>query len=473
MRLTLLTSALLAGAFATAALAEEAKRYEPTWESLDARETPKWFSDAKFGIFIHWGVYAVPAWGQKGQYSEWYWRRLADDQSKGKGPWLEFHNRTYGPEFKYPDFAPRWKLEMWEPKQWAELFKRAGARYVVLTSKHHEGFCLWPNPQSWNWNSVEVGPHRDIALDYIQAMHGSGLKAGFYYSLYEWFNPLYHSDVAAYVDQHMIPQLKDLITHTKPDIFWGDGEWEHPSETWRSTEWLAWIFNESPAPKDIAINDRWGKETRGKHGGYYTTEYGKVHADDPDAKFKMHPWEECRGMGASFGYNRNETISEYRDARTMVHELVQIVAQGGNLLLDIGPTSDGRIPVIMQERLVQIGDWLKVNGEAIYETRPWRVANDGEKAAGADGKEAWKSDGKVWFTAKGDAVYAITLGWPGRELRLIQPKAAENATVTMLGYSEPLKWRNENGRMVIEVPPLSVDEVPCQYAYAFKLTGVK
>jgi len=450
----------------------QAQRYEPTWQSIDARETPKWFPDAKFGIFIHWGVYAVPSWGVKGQYSEWYWRRLVDDQRRGQGPWLAFHNRTFGPEVRYQDFASRWRAELFDAKQWAGLFKRAGARYIVLTSKHHEGFCLWPNPQSWNWNSVDVGPHRDIAAEYMQAMHDAGLKAGFYYSLYEWFNPLFQSDVGRYVDEHMIPQIKDLITHTKPDVFWGDGEWDHPSETWKSTQWLAWILNDSPAPKDIALNDRWGKETRGRHGGFYTTEYGKVHEDDPGAAFLQHPWEECRGMGASFGYNRNESIDEYRDARTMIHELIQIVAKGGNLLLDVGPTADGRIPVIMQERLVQIGDWLKVNGEGIYETRPWRVAVDGRETTGTE-KRGWASDGKVWFTAKGDRVYAISLAWPERELALIQPKPAADATVTLLGYGQPLKWRAEGDRMIVDVPALSVEQAPCRHAYVFKLTGVK
>jgi len=426
--------------------------YSPTWESINSRPSPKWFADAKFGIFIHWGVYSVPAWGPKGRYAEWYWH---DMQNKNGQTW-KFHVQTYGEDFKYQDFAPMFKAEMFEPKQWAGIFKRSGARYVVLTSKHHEGFCLWPSPQSWNWNSVDIGPHRDLAGDLIEAVHEAGLRMGFYYSLYEWYNPLYRSDVKRYVDEHMLPQLKDLVMRYKPDIVWGDGEWDHPSEVWRSVEFLAWLFNESPAPKDVVINDRWGKEARGKYGSFYTTEYGLVHGEGV-AKYAK-TWEECRGMGASFGYNRNEDISDYKKASDLIHTLIEIVSKGGNLLLDIGPTGDGRIPVIMQQRLVEIGEWLKVNGEAIYGTRPWRQVSDGEL---------------VRYTSRGDAVYAICFRWPGRELLLDAPKPRGNTSVTMLGLDKPLQWRRVDGKLCIEVPLLSIGEMRCEHAYVFKLTGVE
>ena len=145
----------------------------------------------------------------------------------------------------YQDFAPMFKAEHFDPAQWADLFKQAGARYVVLTSKHHEGFPLWPSEQSWNWNSVDIGPHRDLCGDLSTAVKEAGLHMGFYFSLYEWFNPLYRSNLEQYVDNHMIPQMKDLVTRYEPDIFWPDGEWDHPSEKWKSTEFLAWLYNES------------------------------------------------------------------------------------------------------------------------------------------------------------------------------------------------------------------------------------
>jgi alpha-L-fucosidase len=296
-------------------LAHAQKTYTPDWASIDSRPVPEWFVDAKFGIFIHWGLYAVPAWGPTDgavydKYAEWYWWKLLDKNNPVNSQFVNFHNTTFGPGFKYQDFVNGFKCEMFEPTDWAKLFRDAGARYVVLTSKHHEGFTLWPSTHAWNWNAVDVGPHRDLAGDLIQAVRAEGLRMGYYYSLYEWFNPLYRSDVSKYVDQHMIPQMKDLVNRYKPDIVWTDGEWDHPSEVWKSTEFLAWLYNESPVRDDVVVNDRWGKETRSVHGGIYTTEYDLVHEGVMTGVME-HPWEECRGIGGSFGYNRNENLSDY------------------------------------------------------------------------------------------------------------------------------------------------------------------
>jgi len=425
--------------------------YKPNWESLDSRPCPAWYDEAKFGIFIHWGVYSVPAWGPKGRYSEWYWH----DMQNKNGPTWKFHVRTYGADFRYQDFAGMFKAEMFDPDQWADIFARSGARYVVLTSKHHDGFCLWPSAESWNWNSVDVGPHRDLLGDLTEAVRKRGIKMGFYYSLYEWYHPLYRTAPERYVDEHMLPQFKDLVERYEPSLIFADGEWDHPSKFWKSEEFLAWLFNEAGCREEVVINDRWGKETRSRHGGYYTTEYGHVGGGKELAE--RHKWEECRGMGASFGYNRYEDVFDYKNASDLIHLLIDVVSKGGNLLLDIGPTADGRIPVIMQQRLVEIGEWLTVNGEAIYGTRPWRQASDGEL---------------VRYTAKGDAVYAICLGWPGSELELRAPKPTTATTVTMLGHDEPLRWRLIGGNMHIEVPQLSVDDVPCRHAYVFKLRGI-
>ncbi|HOZ46084.1 MAG TPA: alpha-L-fucosidase [Candidatus Hydrogenedentes bacterium] len=358
MRPTVSVATLL-GALLAASLAVSGQpTYEPTWESLDGRAVPAWFNEAKFGIFIHWGVYAVPSWSPTTTYSEWYWNHMQDKN----GETWKFHVKTYGEDFQYQDFAPMFKAELFDPALWADLFKRAGARYVVLTSKHHDGFCLWPSPDSWNWNAVDIGPHRDVLGDLTEAVRSAGIRMGYYYSYYEWFHPVYRSDVNRYVEEHMMPQIRDLVTRYQPSILWLDGEWDHPAETWRSTEFLAWLFNESPVKEDIVINDRWGKGCRGVHGGFYTSEYGG-HGGEVGPS---HPWEEDRGMGASFGYNRNETVDHYKTPEELIRLLVDTAARGGNLLLDIGPTADGRIPEIMQERLVQIGDWLIPNGDSIY-----------------------------------------------------------------------------------------------------------
>jgi alpha-L-fucosidase len=202
---------------------------------------------------------------------------------------------------------------------------------------------------------------------------------GFYYSLYEWYHPLWTADKQRFITEHLFPQFKDLVTRYHPDIVWSDGEWDLTSEEWRTPELLAWLFNTAPNAADLVINDRWGKDCRHKHGGFYTTEYGSGLEDD------RHAWEENRGMGGSYGYNRNEDVADYRSGRELVLMLADIVSRGGNLCLDIGPRADGQIPVIMQERLLEIGRWLAANGRAIYGTRMWREPCQWSAGGAAEG----------------------------------------------------------------------------------------
>lgn len=448
--LLLLAAAVLAALSGSAAAQD--RKYEANWASLDTRPNPAWYDDAKFGIFIHWGLYSVPSWGPKGQYAEWYWNAMSNKTSE---TW-KHHVRTYGDGFQYQDFVPSFRAELWNPAEWADLFARSGAKYVVLTSKHHDGFCLWPSAQSWNWNSVDVGPHRDLAGDLANAVRAKGLKMGYYYSLYEWYHPLYKADPKRYVEEHMVPQIKDLVTRYRPSLIFADGEWEHPSEIWRSAEFLQWLYNESPVKDEVIVNDRWGKETRSQHGGYFTTEYGQVGAGKKLAEGRK--WEENRGMGGSYGFNRNENLADYKTSTQLIHILADMVSKGGNLLLNVGPTADGRIPVIMQQRLEEIGDWLKVNGEAIYGTRPWKTAEEGKT---------------IRYTSKGDAVYAICTEWPGKELVLDAPEPQAGAQVTMLGVQQPLAWTQSEGKMRITVPQLGPNELPGRHAWVFKLTGAR
>ena len=442
--------AVVAGMLALGAFADDVK-YEAKWESLDKRPTPQWFVDAKFGIFIHWGLYSVPSWGPKDKYAEWYWHDMNNHDSE---TW-KHHVATYGEKFQYQDFVPMFKAELFNPDDWADTFKRSGAKYIVLTSKHHEGFALWPSAESWNWNTVDVGPHRDLAGDLIAAVRAKGLRMGYYYSIYEWYNPLYQSDVNKFTDMHMLPQLKDLVQRYKPDIVWPDGEWDHPSATWKSEEFLAWLYNESNAPKDVVVNDRWGKEARNVHGGFATPEYGHI----PEGRLiQQGLWEECQGMGKSFGYNRNERAENYRSATELLHLLIDCSSRGGNLLLDIGPTADGRIPNIMEQRLLDMGKWLDVNGEAIYGTRAWREHKDGED---------------VRYTSKDGAVYAILLKWPAGPVQLNAPKAGASTKVSMLGTDAPIKATVDGAKLTIELPALTPDKVPCQSAWVVKMTGVE
>lgn len=437
-------------------------KYTSNWESIDSRPIPQWFTDAKFGIFIHWGVYSVPAWGPlpkdgaKGIYecySEHYWNRLANNNPM----FMKFHNQTYGENFKYQDFVKDFKCEMFNPDEWAKLFQDAGAKYVVLTSKHHEGFTLWPSEYAWNWNAMDVGPHRDILGDLTTAVKKTELRMGYYYSLLEWFNPLYQKDVDTYVERHMLPQMKELVNTYKPDIFWPDGEWDYTSDKLRSTDFLTWLYNESPVKETVVVNDRWGKETRSKHGGFYTTEYDLVHNDVSKGSRIMHPWEECRGIGHSFGYNRNENLEDYSTSEELVHLLIEKVASGGNLLLNVGPTADGRIPVIMQQRLTDIGKWLNINGDAIYSTKPWDVASK-------------DTDISAYYTTKGKDLYVIFTKYP-MEAITIKNIPQKPVSVDMLGVNSKITYTYSDDNLTIQPLVLNVDQFPCKYAWVLKISA--
>ncbi len=437
------------------------QKYQADWESIDSRPVPEWFSDAKFGIFLHWGLYSVPAWGPTDgsiyeKYAEWYWMRMMQPESEAGRKFRDFHDNVYGDKFKYQDFVKGFRAEMFDPDQWAEIFHDAGAKYVVLTSKHHEGFTLWPSRHSWNWNAWDVGPHRDLAGDLSDAVKSKGLRMGFYFSLYEWFNPLYHEDVNRYVDQHMLPQMKDLVTRYEPDIFWPDGEWDHPSETWRSTEFLAWLYNESPVKETVVVNDRWGRETRSRHGGFYTTEYDLVHDQVITGDVIHHPWEETRGIGGSFGYNRNENLDDYESSGFLIHYLIDKVARGGNLLLNVGPTADGRIPVIQQQRLRDMGDWLRINGESIYGTRVWADAPPIDEHT------------TRYFTRKGNDLYLIVTGWSNADIEVAG--VGKPAGVAMLGFDGKIDYSVTGNGIVITPPVLCPATNPSQYAWVFRIS---
>ncbi len=331
---------------------------------------------------------------------------------------------------------------------------------------------------------MDIGPHRDLLDELEQAVRKTDIKFGIYYSLYEWYHPLWRMDKEKFVTEHFIPQFKDLINKYKPDIIWPDGEWSMPAEQWHTPELLAWLFNESPVAKTIVINDRWGKGCRKKHGGYYTTEY------EAGADFDK-PWEECRGMGFSFGYNRAEDVEDYNSAKALVLLLTDVVSRGGNLLLDIGPTAHGKIPVIMQERLVQMGKWLKVNGEAIYGTRKWKRSvqwSEGDRNyqpkqhyLGGDyilkqtvDPEPGYAVKELFFTQKNGDLYAISPRWPGKELVVKGVKGRSGMKVTLLGYDGSLQWENRGKDLVVKLPAYDPERFGGDrgLAYAFKLSGM-
>jgi alpha-L-fucosidase len=474
-----------------------AQRVTPDWQSVDSRPTPAWWTDAKFGIFIHWGVYSVPAFAPKGEYAEWYWERLRapGDPASGRDQAIRretraFHERVYGNEVDYADFAPRFRAEFFDADQWADILQRSGAKYVVLVSKHHDGFALWPSKEadaSWGrpWNAVEVGPKRDLVGELTTAVRRRGLKMGFYYSLYEWFNPLWLSgDRQAFVERHLFPQFKDLVTRYQPSVIFSDGEWAEPSATWRSAELLAWLFNDSPVRDEVVVNDRWGRETRHVHGGYYTTEYG---AGLPGAD---HPWEENRGMGHSYGYNRNEDLADYATGERLLLTLLDTVSRGGNLLLNIGPTADGRIPVVMQDRLAYLGRWLQVNGEAVYGTRTFR---DGAQWTAGRRQELDTSTNyrakydveqltlhpapgdarkEILFTRRGSTLYAILPIAPVGTLTVRGLVLPKEARITRLGGGDAaLRWTQRGGDVLVTWPAPRAGENPSAGPPVVRIAG--
>ncbi|KAM9003234.1 plasma alpha-L-fucosidase [Sarcophilus harrisii] len=438
----------------------EAKRYEPTWASLDARELPAWFDEAKFGIFIHWGVYTVPSFGS--EWFWWYWRGLKLPK------FVDFMNANYPPGFTYEEFAPEFKGTFFNASEWADIFVSSGAKYIVLTTKHHEGFNLWKSNNSWNWNSVDRGPRRDIVKEIEVAIRSkTKLHFGLYYSLFEWFNPLFLEDQANffqtryYPPSKSLPDLYDLVNTYKPEILWADGDGNAPDTYWNSTGFLAWLYNDSPVRDTVVTNDRWGLNNICKHGGFYTCadRYNPGH-------LLPHKWENCLTIDKqSWSYRRNAPLSDYLTIEEIVEQLMQTVSCGGNFLMNISPTKDGIISPIYEERLRQIGSWMQVNGESIYGSKPWRAQND-------------TITPRVWYTSKPkeNLVYAMFLQWPSsRILVLGQPVATFGATeVKLLGYEHPLKWTSlPNHGIVVELPQLTLDELPCKWGWSLKMKNIK
>jgi len=455
-------------------------QYKATWESLDTRSVPQWWKDAKFGIFIHWGVYSVPGYSKKGDYAEWYENGLRN----GDPARIKYQKENYG-DRTYNDLVNDFHAELFNPNEWAKLIEKSGAKYVVLTSKHHDGFCLWPSKEAdrdWGfpWNAVTAGPHKDLLGELFKAIRKTSVHPGMYYSLYEWYNPLWLTDKTKYVSEHMWPQMKDLINTYKPDVFWTDGDWDAPASTWKSREFLAWLYNQSPVKNSVVTYDRWGSGVRFHHGGVYTPEY------QPDLDFEDHPWEESRGMGASYGYNRNEDSWDYNSAQSLVLQLIDKVSRGGNFLLDIGPDAHGKIPPIMQERLLEIGKWMDVNSEAIYNTVRWK--NSSQWSEGNRSFKPGKNEDPVLkITVDADSGYAVkeifyTYNPTTNSLYAILPKYPSDkklvlkdvqlptgTIINFLSTKENLQWQQQGNDVLVTFPDYDANKIKAAYAFVLKI----
>ena len=382
--------------------------YRPTWESVRTHTVPTWYDDAKFGIFIHWGLYSVPAWAEKkwelggepsphewfrhNSYAEWYQNTIGIQDSAARAR----HVEIYGADYPYGRFAGGFACELWDPARWAGLFKEAGARYVVLTTKHHDGFCLYPSAYT-DYNSVKLGPRRDLTGELSQAVRNAGLRMGHYYSgLLDWTfgcRPILTADDfrqdytrTQELADYSRNQVLELIDRYRPSVLWGDIGWPEKGEC-DLPGIFAHYYNTVP---EGLVNDRWNN----LWSDFRTAEY--LHGVQSTAT----KWEKCRGMGLSFGYNQNEGDDTILSTRSLAEALCECVSTNGNLLLNIGPRADGTIPDIQVQRLKELGAWLKRHGEAIYETRP----------CGACQCETLDGGVKAYYTQKGTERYALLCG---------------------------------------------------------------
>lgn len=440
--------------------------WDANWESLDSRPLPSWYDEGKFGIFLHWGVFSVPAYG-----SEWFWQRWHE----GHPDYVKFIEETERKRFSYIDYAKRFDAVFYEPDYWADVFAKSGAQYVVLTSKHHEGFCNWDSrdvPSTWNWNSMEVGPRRDLlgdlslAVKNVSSPHTNNtLRFGVYHSLFEWFNTAYRQDQASnftkqdFVNSKTMPELYDLVNKYQPELIWSDGGVDAYSDYWQSKEFLAWYATHSPVADTAVWNDRWGRESMCNHGGFLTC------ADRyTPGKLVTKKWENALTIDTtSWGWNRNSTYDQYLTTEQLVHMLVETVAFNGNMLLNVGPRADGGIPNIFVDRLLGMGEWLKVNGDAIYGTRPWDVIQNETLA-------------HTFFTTKGDLLYAIFTEWPDESLlSLDYVHPSRTTTITMLGLEdEEIEWSTSSGAdITVHLPLLTPDIVPCDHAWVLAITDIE
>lgn len=352
------------------------------WDDLK-RPVPEWLARAKLGIFIHWGPYSVPAWAEPSgalgavpesewfthnAYAEWYYNTIRISGS----PAAQHHHEVFA-DAPYDDFLDQWTASKFDPAAWASLFAEAGASFVVPTTKHHDGVALWDAPGTGTRNTVHRGPRRDLVKDIADAVREAGMRFGVYYSGGLDWNITDLPPITSYQDVstlrpnnpaynvYALVHVRDLIARYQPDLLWNDINW--PDSGKRTGDWslhdlLADFYAGNP---DGAINDRWGDT----HWDYRTSEYEAMAENESELS-----WENCRGIGFSFGYNQAEGQEQILTGRQLARHLSDVVSRGGRLLLNVGPTADGEIPEIQQASLRSLGRWMSQLHSVIEVARP-------------------------------------------------------------------------------------------------------
>jgi alpha-L-fucosidase len=468
--------------------------FYPSWESLKNQTVPQWYQEGKFGIFIHWGVYSVPAFG-----SEWYPRIMYMKESDI----YKHHLETYGPqsEFGYKDFIPLFRAEKWNPEEWADLFVKAGAKFVVPVAEHHDGFPMYDCSYTV-WDAYDMGPKRDLINDLSIAVKKRGLKFGvsshraFNWSYYprgnefDTNNPFYwglygvghegpggateytHGDGYLRTSDSFLKdwyaRTTELVDKYQPDLVWFD--WvinRQEFEPWLQ-KFAAHYYNKSIEwKKGVVINYKY--DAFPKASAVLDVERGKL------GNKSKRVWQTDTSVGKkSWGYIKDE---EYKSVNDLVDQLIDIASKNGVLLLNIGPKADGSIPEEAREILLEIGKWLDVNGEAIYGTRPWRIYGEGptEEFGGAHQESKNKTytaqDVRYLLGPDDDEVplYAIALDYPDNEFNFPALRTDANKSykkvneVRMLGYADELEWTQSESGLKISLP----DKKPCEHAFCF------
>jgi len=429
--------ALLAVACAVPAGRLSAAASSETPEQRAARM--KWFAEARFGMFIHWGVYSVPAgeWKGKKNYGEW------------------FMEETHMPVSQYEKFAAKFNPVKFDAKQWVAIAKGAGVKYIVITSKHHDGFGMFPSQETdWCIKSTPFG--RDPLKELSTACREAGIKFCLYYSIMDWHHPDWGTrrawndkatgkpDMDRYT-AYMKRQLKELVTNYGPlGILWFDGEWESPWTSERGEDLYAYCRSLQP---DIIVNNRVGKARAGMAGmdkGHGLGDYGTPEQNVPANGFGPGVyWESCMTMNNHWGYNKND--NNWKSTAQLIHILVDCSSKGGNYLLNVGPTSEGLIPGPSVERLKAIGQWTKVNGDSIYGT-----------TASTIGQPQWGRS-----TTKGDTIYLHVFTWPKDGKLTVEKldKPVKKAWLLSDADKAPLTVKADGGKLVIDVPAAAPDKI--------------
>ena len=455
------------------------ERFQPTWESLKKYSIPDWFRDAKFGIFIHWGVYSVPAFSD-----EWYPRKMYLKDNKD----YKHHVATYGTldKFGYKDFIPMFKAEKFNPDEWADLFKAAGAKYVVPVAEHHDGFAMYATALS-KWNAAEMGPKRDIIGELSESVRKKGMIFGLSSHRIEhwWFmngGRKFESDVldpkyqdfygpAREENETMSPEYMndwllrstELVNKYKPQLFWFDWWIEQAAlEPYRKS-FTSYYYNKGLEwNKGVVVNYK--NKSFPDEAAVLDLERGKL------SETRQLAWQTDDAIGnKSWGYSKDNT---YKTPQYVVNNLIDIVSKNGNLLLNIGPRSDGTITDEDKNVLLETGKWLSVNGEAIYETRPWKIWGEGptQSASGSFAEQKVAFNAKdIRFTVKGDILYATALGVPTDNIIIKNLSSTSNNgninSVELLGSKDQVSWIQNTEGLVITPSK----KYPTAYAVAYKI----